>query len=164
MGPVLEDLRKFNGERFHLIWKAAQTGNLQSLNEEQRSLAEIMLEHEEYHNQFEIADHLSEHEYDAETETNPFLHITFHQIIESQLEARDPIEVYQFFNAMLKKKLSRHEVVHLIGHILSYLIYACLQEQKEFDLERYKSLLKKYKNRNPDRLPALIESDFDQQG
>jgi len=161
MASALEELRKFNREHFHWIWKVAQAGDLEALSEEEMGLAKIMLEHEEYHNQFEIADHLSDHEFDVEDETNPFLHITFHQIVENQLEAKDPIEVYQFFNAMRKKKISRHDVIHLIGSILSGLTLICLKEQKEFDLERYRSLLKKYKKRNPDKLPSLIENDFD---
>lgn len=161
MASALEELRKFNREHFHWIWKVAQGGDLETLSDEEMRLGEIMLEHEEYHNQFEIADHLSDHEFDAETETNPFLHIVFHQIVENQLEARDPIEAYQFFNAMRRKKISRHDVIHLIGSILSFLIYDFLKESREFDLPRYKSLLKKYKNRSPDKLASLLENDFD---
>ena len=161
MASALEELRKFNREHFHWIWKIAQAGDLETLSEEDMCLAKIMLEHEEYHNQFEIADHLSEHEFDAETETDPFLHIVLHQVVENQLEARDPIEVYQFLNAMRKKKISRHEVIHFISSIITVLIYTCLKEKKKFDLERYKYLLKKYKNKNPDKLPGLLESDFD---
>jgi hypothetical protein len=39
-----------------------------------------------------------------ETEENPFLHITFHVVVENQLSAKDPIEVHQFYNSMRKKK------------------------------------------------------------
>jgi hypothetical protein len=53
MASVLEELRKLNRELFHSIWKVAQTGHLELLGEEQMRLAKIMLEHEEYHNQFE---------------------------------------------------------------------------------------------------------------
>ena len=161
MASVLEELRKFNREHYHWIWKIAQAGDLETLSEEDMHLGQIMLEHEEYHNQFEIADQLSDHEFDAETETDPFLHIVIHQIVENQLEARDPIEVYQFFNAMQKKKISRHDVIHSIGSILLSLIFICLKERKEFDLQRYRSLLKKYKNRSPDKIVNLLANDFD---
>ncbi len=161
MASALEELRKFNREHFHWIWRVAQGGDLETLSDEEMRIGEIMLEHEEYHNQFEIADHLSEHEFDAEAETNPFLHIVFHRIVENQLEARDPIQAYQFFNAMRRKKISRHDVIHLIGSILSFLIYDCLKESKEFDLQRYKSLLNKYKNRSPDKIASLLENHFD---
>ena len=161
MASALEELRKFNREHFHWIWKVSQAGDLETLSDEDMRLGEIMLEHEEYHNQFEIADHLSDHEFDVETETNPFLHIVIHQVVENQLEARDPIEAYQFFNAMRRKKISRHDVIHLIGSILSFFMYDCLKESKEFDLQRYKSLLKKYKNRSSDKIASLLENDFD---
>lgn len=161
MTSTREELRKLSHKRFHVIWKVVQAGDLNDLNEEERSIGRIMLEHEEYHNQFEIADHLSEHEYDPETEANPFLHIAFHQIVENQLEAKDPIEVYQFFNAMRKKKRSRHDVIHLIGSIISGLLYTSMKEKKEFDLERYRTLLKRFKDRNPERVWSLIEQEFD---
>ena len=89
----------------HIIWEVAKTGDLDVLGAEERRIAEVMLEHQdEYFNQFEIADVLADHEYDPESETNPFLHVTFHAIVENQLEARDPIEVYQFYNTMRKKR------------------------------------------------------------
>ncbi len=148
--PRLE-LRKLSREHSHLLWQVAKTGDLSSLSPEDKKLAEIMLEHEEYHNQFEIADLLSEHEYDVNTETNPFLHITLHAIAETQLANKDPIEVYQFYNAMRKKKASRHDALHLICVVLAPFIFKVLQEKKIFDLDGYRSRLKssKYMKRKP---------------
>ena len=96
---VLSELRRFNREYMHMIWEEAKSGELDVLEAEERRIAEVMLEHQdEYFNQFEMADVLADHEYDPESETDPFLHVTFHTIVENQLEARDPIEVYQFYN------------------------------------------------------------------
>src|SRR3972149_12051693 len=128
------ELKKLSGEHSRLLWEIAQKGDLSTLSPEDKKLAEIMLEHEEYHNQFEIADLLSEHEYDVDNEVNPFVHVTMHAIAETQLENRDPIEVYQFYNAMRKKKASHHEAVHLIGVVFVPLIFTTLREQKAFDL------------------------------
>lgn len=88
------ELKKLSGEHSHLLWKIAKTGDLSTLSPENKKLAEIMLEHEEYHNQFEIADLLSEHEYDVDNETNPFLHVTMHAIAETQDVAR--VQRYTF--------------------------------------------------------------------
>jgi hypothetical protein len=74
------------------------------------------------------------------------------------LEERDPIEVYQFYNAMLKKKCSHHEAIHLVATIFSYLLFYVLKDQVPFDLERYKSLLKKYKNQKPEKVYELLEA------
>jgi hypothetical protein len=154
-----KDLRKLSGERNRLVWTIAKTGDLSGLSPEDKKLAEIMLEHEEFHNQFEIADVLSEHEYDPDKETNPFLHVTLHAIAETQLENRDPIEVYQFYNAMRKKKASHHDAVHLIGLVLTPLIWKTLLEQQPFDLEEYRSRLKKLKYVKPRKIFDSIEKE-----
>jgi hypothetical protein len=154
-----QELRKLTGERNRLVWEVAKTGDLSGLSPEDKKLAEIMLEHEEFHNQFEIADVLSEHEYDPGKEVNPFLHVTLHVIAETQLENRDPIEVYQFYNAMRKKKASHHDAMHLIGLVLTPLIWKTLREQRPFDLEEYRSRLNKLKYVKPGEIFDSIEKE-----
>ncbi len=58
-------LKEVSGEHFRLVWETAKRGDLSTLSRENKKLAEIMLDHEEYQNQFEIADVLSEHECDV---------------------------------------------------------------------------------------------------
>jgi hypothetical protein len=54
---VFGKLRGINRKHFHEIWKKAQNGELQGLNEEEQRLGKIMLDHsDEYFNQFEFAD------------------------------------------------------------------------------------------------------------
>jgi hypothetical protein len=109
----------------------AKSGDLDVLDGEERRIGEVMLEHrDEYFNQFEMADVLGDHEFDPASETDPFLHITFHTIVENQLEAKEPIEAYQFYNSMRKKKVSRHDAIHLIGAILAPLILSTMQQKK----------------------------------
>jgi len=154
-------LRKLSGEHSRFLWEIAKTGDLSTLSGENKKLAEIMLQHEEYHNQFEIADLLSEHEYDVDNETNPFLHVTMHSIAETQLENRDPIEAYQFYNAMRKKKASHHEAVHLICVVLAPLIFKVLQKKAVFDLEEYRSQLKSYKHMKPEKIFSSLGKEED---
>jgi hypothetical protein len=135
-----------------VVWEIAKTGDLSGLSPEDKKLAEIMLEHEEFHNQFEIADVLSEHEYEPDKEVNPFLHVTLHVIAETQLENRDPIEAYQFYNAMRKKKASHHDAVHLIGVVLAPLMWKTLRDQRAFDLKEYRSRLKNLKHMKPEKI------------
>ena len=53
---AFDELKKLNRERFHAIWETAKTGELDYLPDEERRVAEIMLEHEdEFFNQFEIS-------------------------------------------------------------------------------------------------------------
>ena len=156
---ILKDLKKLTGERHQAIWESAKKGELHGLSPEDRKIAEIMLAHEEFHNQFEIADLLSEHEYDPEREVNPFLHVTLHAITETQLENRDPIEVFQFYNAMRKKKASHHEAMHLIGVVFTPLMFDTIRGKKPFDLEEYRSRLKKFKALNPEKIFASIAKE-----
>jgi hypothetical protein len=158
---IFGELRRLNREHMHMIWEVAKTGDLDVLEAEERQIAEVMLEHQDtYFNQFEIADVLGDHQFDPESETDPFLHVLFHTIVENQLEARDPIEVYQFYNSMRKKKVSRHDTIHLIAAILTPLIVSTLQGIA-FDLEQYKSLLKRAKAKKPEKIMDWLEREPD---
>jgi len=159
---MFSELRRLNREHMHMIWEVAKTGDLDVLEAEERQIAEVMLEHQdEYFNQFEMADVLADYEYDPESETDPFLHIIFHTIVENQLEARCPIEVYQFYNSMRKKKVSRHDTIHLIGAILAPLVVSTLLGRRAFDLEQYKSLLKRAKAKKPEKIMEWLEREPD---
>jgi tetratricopeptide (TPR) repeat protein len=161
---AFETLRGINRKHFHEIWKKAQSGELQGLTEEEQRLGKIMLDHsDEYFNQFEFADALADHEYDPETEANPFLHVTLHAIAEKQVQDRNPIEAFQFYNAMLRNKCSRHEAIHLLNIILVKFIFQILKEKKPFPLESYRKILKEYKSRNPKKINRLVEDiQFDE--
>lgn len=156
------ELRRLTHEHIHSVWEIAKTGDLDSLSGEDRLFAKIMLDHQdEYFNQFEMADLTYDYEYDPDCDINPFLHITLHSTVEQQLEDREPIEVYQFYNSMRKRKISHHETIHLIAAILTPLIIKVMKNSEEFDLETYSSLLKKYKTKKPDRIYESIEKDAD---
>lgn len=159
---MINAMRRLNRERMHDIWEIAKNGDLDVLDEEERRMGEVMLEHEEeYFNQFEMADILGDHEFDPDSEQNPYLHVTLHVIIENQLEAREPIEVYQFHNAMRKRKSSHHETIHLIASLLSPIIVSALQRGKEPDMENYKALLKKYKTKKAEKIWDALDRDLD---
>ena len=113
----------------------------------------------EFTNQFEFADLTYDHEYDPDREVNPFLHIYIHSVVETQLDTADPIEATQFYNAMRRKKCSHHDALHLIGAILAPLIFDVLLSAREFDLQTYRALLKKYKTRSPQKIGELLENE-----
>ncbi len=157
-----KELKKMSREHIHTVWEAAREDRLDDLSEEDRQLAGIMLEHEdEFFNNFEFADIQSEHDFDPESEVNPFLHITLHAIIENQLKAKEPVEVYQFYNSMMNKKASRYDTVHLIMGMIAPLMFSVLKEHQDFDLDFYKSLLKKCKSKRPEKVPDFIDREFE---
>lgn len=162
MNQSFEDiLRKLSREHMHTIWQMAKNDELDDLDSEEKLLAEIMLDHEdEYHNDFEFADVAHERDYDPDSETNPFLHIIFHSIVENQLKERDPVEVYQFYNAMLRKKMPRHDTIHLVGRLVANFLFRMMRYNIEMDLKVYKSILKSCKNTNPGKVWDSIDREF----
>jgi Domain of unknown function (DUF1841) len=162
MDPLFKLFRGVNREHLHTIWQKAQAGDMEGLDEEEQRLAKIMLDHsDEYFNQFEFADVLADREFDPESEVNPFLHITLHAIAEKQVQDRDPIEAFQFYNAMLKNRCTRHEAMHLLGAILIKFMFPVSKERGRFSLDGYRNLLKKYKSRKPEKIFHLLEQEPD---
>jgi hypothetical protein len=159
---MINELSKLDRQRMHRIWGIVKKGNLDVLSGEEKRLGEVMLEHEDqYANQFEMADILGDQEFAPGSEEDPFIHVAFHTIVENQLESKDPIETYQFYNAMRKKKVSRHDAIHLIAAILTPLIVSTLQQNEAFDLKKYKSLLKRCKGKKPHRIFQFLDKDVD---
>jgi len=157
---LFKTLQQLNRKHLHLIWQRARKNELNELTEDERRLAEVMLAHsEEYFNQFEFADLLVDHDFDPEKEVNPFFHIVLHVIAEKQVEDRNPIEAFQFYNAMLKKKCSRHEAIHLIMAILIYFLFPVLQRKGKFKLDTYRQLLRNYKWQKPEKITSLLEKE-----
>jgi len=155
---LMRDLKKLSREYIFSIWQQAKNYNLEKLNEDDRQLAKIMLEHEdEFFNYFEFADILNDVEYDNENEVNPFLHIIMHSIIEKQLQTKEPLEVSQFYNSMRKNQLSHHDTIHLLCNILVPMIINVIKEKESFNIGLYTSFLSKYKNKDPEQIYQALE-------
>jgi tetratricopeptide (TPR) repeat protein len=89
--------------------------------------------------------------------------VTLHAIAEKQVQDRNPIEAFQFYNAMLRNKCSRHEAIHLFNIILVKFIFQTLKEKMPFPLDSYRKILKEYKSRNPKKINRLVEDiQFDE--
>lgn len=128
-----DELRRFSRKYLHEIWEHAKNNDLDILSNEDKQLAKIMLEHkDEFFNRFQFADVLRDYEFDIEKEVNPFIHIAMHDIIENQLNSRNPIEVYQYYLAMIRRKISHHDTIHLIGMIFSPLLFYSLKHLFRF--------------------------------
>ena len=157
---AFEAFRQANRKNLHSLWRRAQDGKLDGLDEEERRLAEIMLAHsDEYFNQFEFADVLADLDFNPESEVNPFLHVTLHAVLEKQVKDHEPIEALQFYNAMLKHRCTAHEAIHLLMGILLKFLFPILKERSPFDLDGYRKLLKICKTRKPDKVVAFLESE-----
>ncbi len=153
---------KSTRHHLHSIWEAAKNKNFEGLDDEEVLLSKIMLEHsDEFYNDFEFADVLDNQEFDAENETNPFMHIIMHSIVEKQLQAKEPIETYQFYNSMVNKRVDRHETIHMIGYIFSYFLFQTLKYKVPFDADSYQKALKFFKDKKPEKMWAALERDME---
>ena len=155
-----EDLPDLSLSHMQEIWEKAKANELGTLSEEEQQLGRLMLDHkDEFSSDFELADQNHHRQDDPEAVVNPFVHIMIHSVVENQLAEREPIEVFQFYNAMRKKKCSHHDAIHLIGFILVPLMYPVIQGDDSFDVETYCDLLRKYKTRNPEKIAQLLEKE-----
>jgi hypothetical protein len=153
-------LKQISREKMSELWERAKERHYEGLNDEEQRIAKIMVEHEdEFYNQLEFADLTYDHEYDPDTEFNPFLHITIHSIVEAQLAQKEPIETLQFYNAIRKQKYSHHDSIHFVGQIVSCMIFDVMKHKRPFNSELYRKLLKKYKTRNPEKLMDLLDKE-----
>ena len=158
---IFAQMRELNRQSMQKIWQLAKTDQLDVLSEEDKQLGEIMLQHQdEFFNQFEFADVIGDYDFDPKSEVNPFLHVMIHSIVENQLQLKDPIEAYQFYNSMRRKKLSHHDTIHLIGSILVPLLFHSMKIKKQFDRNLYNRLLKKYMDIKPDKISAAVNKDL----
>ena len=161
-GEEMIQLKASSREFIHSLWERVKSNDLEGLSPDELRLARIIKEHEDdFFNQFEFADVMHDHEFDPETETNPFLHIFIHLTVENQLAGKEPIEAFQFYNAMRQKKCSHHETIHMIGAILAPMMLSVMHEQEPFNADTYAALLKKYKNRSPNKIFDLLEAEAD---
>jgi hypothetical protein len=164
---VRTQARALSRDYIHGLWERAKKNELEGLSIEDQRMVKILQDHdEEFFNDFEFSDVTYDHEHDPEEdEVNPFLHIFIHSIVETQLSEKDPIEAFQFYNAVRNKKCSHHDTIHIIGAILTPFMFRVMNERAPFDRDGYRSLLKKYKTRNPDKLFEMLlsgsESDSD---
>ncbi len=97
-------MRDVNRRHLHEVWLAAKAGR--SRAGEEAAYAKAMLDHPEYHNAWEFADQVGAVEYVMDG-ANPFLHITFHVMIENQIVQQEPPEVAKTLQRLLGQGMGR---------------------------------------------------------
>jgi len=152
--------RQYFRENIHRIWTMIKSGMSVELTEQDHKLAIIIMNHKEYREHFENKDILDGREYEAGDEFNPFLHISFHQMVEDQLSSNSPKEAALFCEAMQDNGISHHNAVHYIMMILTRIIYDSIVNNKSFDTGRYKRLLTRCRKVEPSQIEEAIERDF----
>ncbi|MCF8078765.1 MAG: plasmid pRiA4b ORF-3 family protein [Desulfobacterales bacterium] len=156
-----QELREFfktiGRGRLKKIWQQVKAGKVNDLESEDRRYADLMEEHkDEYFEAFEKAD---DRHLDPDADTDAYLHVSFHRMVEQQLDDSDPIEAVQLYNALRGKRVSHHDAVHLLAAVFIPFMFDVLKTGGEFDQEGYRRLLKKAKGRKPEKIWDMLDRE-----
>jgi hypothetical protein len=125
-----DELKGLTRQRTDLIWEMAQSE--ESLSDEEARLVQAMRDHPEYADLWGRLGELSDEQIQRDG-TNPILHITIHQIIESQIVNGKPKETAQTVEALMQQGLDRHEAIHRVGTVMADEIFHILKGKRPFD-------------------------------
>ena len=144
MGDRLKEVVHLSREIVQSIWKRAARG--ESLNVEERRIADILHDHRQYEISW-MGDGTQVEEQLREGMVNPFLHLHIHLIVEKQLREGDPPEVSEVASHLAACGMGRHEIIHSIGVVFLEEMYKMIRRRRTFDRGCYitglKELLKK---------------------
>ena len=75
------------------------------------------------------------------------------------MAAKDPREGFDFYQARRERGYPHHDTIHLIGTILLPFMLKAMKEERPFEINRYRSLLKKFKTCAPEEIPDLLDEE-----
>ncbi len=119
-------------------WEQAMSGV--ALQGEAARLAQVMRDHPEYRVAWESAGGASDRDYTIGG-VNPFVHLTMHVAVESQLAEGEPPETTATLERLLGSGLSRHEAVHRIANVMVEQVWKMHRENRGFDRPAYTQAL-----------------------
>ncbi len=82
---------------------------------------------------------------------NPRLHISIHEIVANQLWTDDPPEAWPTAERLMALGYERHEILHMLGSVVSGEAWRTTQYKEPFDADRFRAGL--------DALPDSWEAD-----
>ncbi len=100
------------------------------LSPEDKKLAKILLEHEEYSN---LWDAISSHPKKRAEQINPYLHVYLHIAIENQIGEENPRQVGRY----VSQSIDKHKAIHEIIAIFSEHLFEALKYRKPLDRLKY---------------------------
>jgi hypothetical protein len=72
---------------------------------------------------------------------NPRLHLTMHEIVATQLWEDSPPEVWDTAVRLLDAGYERHEILHMLGRLVSDQVWEALHDERPYDHERHVAAL-----------------------
>ncbi len=78
-----------------------------------------------------------------QTEPDPFLHLMLHVVVEELLDKNEPPEISHFYTCQQAHGASHHDIVHMLGGILTTQLWMIVKEKK-YDYDLYRKMLREY--------------------
>jgi Domain of unknown function (DUF1841) len=73
---------------------------------------------------------------------NPRLHLAMHEIVATQLWEDSPPEVWDTAARLLEEGYERHEILHMLGRLVSDQVWEALHEERPYDRDRHVAALR----------------------
>lgn len=124
------------------IWKRWHR-NPDSLEGEEKVLAEQMVAHQNYHEIWENIDKIAEHAFDPAKDENPFLHISLHVTLERQISENEPPAAREAYERLVGNGEDPHDARHAILRVLVQEMWHVMTQGHEFNHQRYREELEK---------------------
>ena len=119
-------------KRIQEVW--GKIKEKKEVSQEDKKLAEALLEHKEY---WEIWENISPHDEKTVKEVNPYLHVYLHLAIENQIMDENPRQVGRHISWRTSQGIDRHITVHEIATVFSEYLIDALRYGKPFDKLKY---------------------------
>lgn len=129
---VFRSVAQAGREAVCALWR--RRGEAASLEPAEKRLVKLLEEHDEYRDFWEGTKEADENE-------NPFMHLTFHQLLNQQLEADDPPGTCAALERLVAQGLDAHKAKHEIIKVLVFDLHNMMMTQREFDAEAYRKKL-----------------------
>jgi len=72
---------------------------------------------------------------------NPSMHLAVHEVVANQLWDDDPAEMWRTARRLVGLGYERHEVLHMLGSVVSGEIWEALRNGRPYDGRRYRTAL-----------------------
>jgi Domain of unknown function (DUF1841) len=127
---------------FYQVWN--KQNNKLPLEPIEAIIADVILEHPEYHHYLEVEESSKENDFSPEqNETNPFLHMGMHIALKEQVNSDRPVGVKNIFKKIMAKSISMHDAEHKMMECLGQVLWEAQRNQALPDDKNYLECLNK---------------------
>lgn len=127
---------------FYQVWSKQK--NKLPLEPIEAVIADVIMEHPEYHHYLEEQESSKENDFSPEqNETNPFLHMGMHIALKEQVSSNRPAGINDAYKRIMAKSLSTHDAEHKMMECLGQVLWEAQRNNTLPDDNNYLECLNK---------------------